>query len=751
MASKVSALIESTTIAATDWFYSVVGGASRKVKAENVFASLTGSKLLISYASLSAAVTAIGSSQATLWITSSTTVSSSFTVPSNITVIFMGTGIISVNSGQTLTLNTGSPGWPLRQVFTGAGSVRFGGGIAESCPEWFGAAMDGTTDDQAALQKAIDAFTGSGSGVFRAATVKITGGLAIGSSATIGISGVIIDGPGWGISSETLKRGFIKWIGSAGSPMILISDVVASGVKNIRLIGKTSAKPSAAIELRQTGGGGTLDQSILENLWIGSYYTTDTDQGVQFSTGILFTGSVNSDTGIFKNINIQQCTTGVDIQNPNATVAHWDTLQIGLCVTGFKTVGPHNLVSNFLCYANDVDMEVASQGHDWLIHNYVSEGSGRMLVVNAASPFRFTVIGGSFQAIDAANGGKFTGNDQTSPNRRWMVDARNAAGGNGAWIELKSFNLTQAGTPPIPVVLAWGTNDGATASAGTGVVLILDGVRGFTSQNFNVGTDNTYNSSRVVIFNRQSANAAVAPQFNRYIFEPTDSEDQAYQDLRFDIAGKETIYGGPVKVKRLPTPNGVSVVATGGTGTTYGYRVSALTRDGETLASSTVTVSGGATLSISVYNTVSFNPVVGAYAYRVYGRTSGSELLLKTLTLADIGDTFQAGWRDDGSLTPSGALPTSNTTGNLYVGGQASVTPGDTVQDALRVNHSDGTPRVQAGVYEGAPSYAGMWFGSLTPASDNYGFLSNGGLQTILNVPDPSGSLIFRAAHANTS
>lgn len=667
MASKVSALIEATTIAATDLFYSVVGGASRRVKAENVFATFTGSKHLFSYATLNAAVDAIASAQATLWITSSTTVAASKTVPSNITLKFTGTGVISVNVSQTLTIN-GPIEAPLRQIFTGSGVVRFGGNMEAAYPQWWGAAMDGTTDDSVAFQKAVDAFTGSFAGSFRGGIVRLIGPCAIGSTVLSTHSGVIIEGTGWGLHSDSNKRGYLRWIGTTAIPMLKFQDCVRAGVKSLRIIGKSSGtKPSAAVEFNQTGGGSTLDQPVLEDIWIGSYYLSDTDTGVQFTAGVLFTGNVNCDTGVFKNVNIQQCTTGVDNQNPNATVAHWDTLQIGQCTTGFKTVAPHNMISNFLCYLNDVDMEIAAQGVDWVLHDYVSEGSGRMLQVTSASPFRFLVIGGGFQADSTS---KFTGNDQTSPNRRWMIDVRDAAGGNGAWIELKNFNLTTAGTPPIPVILTWGTSDGATVSNSTGIALILDGVRGFTSANFNVGSDNLYSSSRVVIFNRQSGNAAIAPQFNRYIFSPTESEDQAYQDLRFDIAGKATVYGGPVKVKRLATPSDVSVVATGGTGTTYGYRVSAVDRDGnETLASASVTVSGGATLSVSVYNTVNFNPVVGAAAYKIYGRTNGSELLMKTLTLAEIGDTYQAAWRDDGSLTPSGALPAVNQSGGLSVAG----------------------------------------------------------------------------------
>ena len=114
--------------------------------------------------------------------------------------------------------------------------------------------------------------------------------------------------------------------------------------------------------------------------------------------------------------------------------------------------------------------------------------------------------------------------------------------------------------------------------------------------------------------------------------------------------------GGINKCPALVTPTGVTVVPQGATGATaYGYRVSALNQQGETLASSTVSIANGnAVLSASNFNRISWSAQNATY-YKVYGRTSGSELLLATVTAPTV--TYD----DKGTASPSGALPASNT------------------------------------------------------------------------------------------
>lgn len=105
-----------------------------------------------------------------------------------------------------------------------------------------------------------------------------------------------------------------------------------------------------------------------------------------------------------------------------------------------------------------------------------------------------------------------------------------------------------------------------------------------------------------------------------------------------------------------PVNAAFSTATTGGTlaAATYAYRVSALDgRGGETLASTETTqVTTGSTSTV----TVNWGAVTGATGYRVYGRTSGGQQLLATVGAVTT-------YTDTGAVTPSGALPTANTTG----------------------------------------------------------------------------------------
>lgn len=131
-----------------------------------------------------------------------------------------------------------------------------------------------------------------------------------------------------------------------------------------------------------------------------------------------------------------------------------------------------------------------------------------------------------------------------------------------------------------------------------------------------------------------------------------------------------------------PVNAAFATATTGGTlaAATYYYRVSALDgRGGETLASAeTSQVTTGATSTV----TVNWDAVSGATGYKVYGRTTGAELLIATVGAVTT-------YTDTGSITPAGALPSANTTGlfsgtssDIAVAAGASVTVGIYTADA---------------------------------------------------------------------
>lgn len=82
---------------------------------------------------------------------------------------------------------------------------------------------------------------------------------------------------------------------------------------------------------------------------------------------------------------------------------------------------------------------------------------------------------------------------------------------------------------------------------------------------------------------------------------------------------------------------------------------------GVVIALATTSLSGGAATGGSTSAvTVNWTAVTGAEGYKVYGRTSGSELLIATITS---GSTLS--YVDTGAVTPAGALPGINTTGEV--------------------------------------------------------------------------------------
>lgn len=153
--------------------------ADRKITVSNLFQSRNGNKNIAEYASLSAAQTAIGTStQAVVEIPSTTTVSASLTITPNIELLPTGPGLISVASGQTLTIQSGTSRWPIRQIFTGAGNVRLYGPGTGIFPQWFGASGDGVTNDASALNAALASSSTSGLPV-------MLGGLTFGLSSAL--------------------------------------------------------------------------------------------------------------------------------------------------------------------------------------------------------------------------------------------------------------------------------------------------------------------------------------------------------------------------------------------------------------------------------------------------------------------------------------------------------------------------------------------------------------------------------------
>jgi len=112
-----------------------------------------------SYSTLAEAITAIGSAEKSLLVTSAQSISADTTVPANIHLSFLKEGSFTIATGKTLTIN-GALSAGLYQIFscTGTGAVVFGTKISEAWAEWFGAVGDGATSSGAYINKALSAL-----------------------------------------------------------------------------------------------------------------------------------------------------------------------------------------------------------------------------------------------------------------------------------------------------------------------------------------------------------------------------------------------------------------------------------------------------------------------------------------------------------------------------------------------------------------------------------------------------------------
>ena len=128
---------------------------------------------------------------------------------------------------------------------------------------------------------------------------------------------------------------------------------------------------------------------------------------------------------------------------------------------------------------------------------------------------------------------------------------------------------------------------------------------------------------------------------------------------------------GGIVVHPLPAPSGVQVETRGTPGsTTYGYRVTAFSDTGETLACDEVTISTGATVLDSTdYNRVTWLAVEGAVKYAVYRSTSGGQ----PSSTGRIRRTELLVCSDKG-LAASGSLPSEDKSGALILGGEVTAT-----------------------------------------------------------------------------
>jgi hypothetical protein len=205
--------------------------------------------------------------------------------------------------------------------------------------------------------------------------------------------------------------------------------------------------------------------------------------------------------------------------------------------------------------------------------------------------------------------------------------------------------------------------------------LRLENMRGMSQTNLDVQGPNSYQLQKEIFFHRPP-NGPYDWGVNDHVYL---TGPDVYEEGRSDFASKVNVFGGPLRVRRLGAPVGVVATPTGTGATPFSYRVTAVSGGGETLASSAAACSNRERLDGSHFNVITWQPVLGADSYRVYGRKDGAERLLGTVYTHEIrqsrmGDGVQVtSFKDDGSAPPSAALPRENSTGQLVAEGGARI------------------------------------------------------------------------------
>jgi hypothetical protein len=653
----------------------------------------------------------------------------------------------------------------------------------EMCGPTNHTATDSTnaTANTSAIQAAVNYFTSQNSGI--SSGKVLLSQFAINSTLTVS-GGVMLEGTGWGSTLATgTPQSVLTWVGSAGVDMIKITDYWGATIKKIRLVGSTVNPPLSAIDFSTSGTPGTVIYNVVEDVWIGSIYGYDagsqfqaaltgtsgtgssatftfsgstvlpvgslmtvlgaiplgyngqctvtassagsvtcanTTTGAmvqsgtlsgsgQFNHGISFSGTINGDSNYFKNVTIVGINgDGIHDANPNASNLYIERFNVQTAKSCINTTASMEIHTAFCSNTFDYNFKLGTSAKVDAYDVFSEKGSGLLQLTGSGTAFMMRNSIFQIQNGDVRADGVIV---DVNGQQQWDIDLENSG--------VQYNNGTDPATITLNLTNYPSVNQGRFRCVGCIYLW---------PSNFNFGSMVWTNDQRNIEYSPKNIPGTVVAPHQTILGNwntANGASDGAWQTWRNDFAGKFNHFGGPLYVRQLSAPVNVSATASLGSGaTTYGYRVSALTYDGETLASTEATIANASSLSAGVAtNKISWNAELGAYAYKIYGRSAGSELLLATVTwdslfgAVGVRATSPLSWTDDGSLTPSGALPTRNTTGNTQVDGAlkaSRLNPTDKGQCTM----SSGACSAQglASTYTSAPNCQATWTGTGTLA-----------------------------------
>ncbi|MGD0126382.1 MAG: hypothetical protein ABSF46_13555 [Terriglobia bacterium] len=532
----------------------------------------------------------------------------------------------------------------------------------------YGAVCNGTSDDSTAIQAAINAANPTAAtGYSGVGVILIPGGCAVAN--TLNMSAGILTGVGLGSTNNYGGSAYLRWIGASGKPMIQINGWSVS-IRDIALIGNSTTPPSELIQINRLNGG-IADHGEIVNVCINNC-TQGTLTSASSTNGITWNGTVGGDSWRLQNVRINNCTAnGINIQNGNASDIHFDNLMVSTSGVGFYALSQELYGTNWEFGGNTVDIQIGV-GAELNIQGYACTGGCVEMLVNNGG--MFTLDGGSFEEIAGTTAPYFIDDSQGNS--------------TGTFTTIRNFRVFGTGSTQI-LQCPSATLNGQFVGG-----LKLDNVYGITpnmitcpltwanatSTQTEAAIDYRPNQSSIESYYDPNLHELLTP-WTGFTFDPTRND----RTLRNDF------WSGPIVMQQVPQAQiSATCTLTSGSGsTTYYYRVAAVT--GAALGSTPEAslpdyalspteiscASQNATLSSAAMNRIRISPQLGVQAWLI-GRstTPGAEQPLATVPQNPVGQDAPPyiDYYDNGSATPSGAMPSStNTTGALYFVSQGAL------------------------------------------------------------------------------
>jgi hypothetical protein len=350
--------------------------------------------------------------------------------------------------------------------------------------------------DYAGIQKTINSLTVA---PWSSGNILIPAGCLINTTVVIDSASIGVQGDGWGVSLSTVGS-YLKWDGTAGTPMLKLINAWGSRIANLRFIGDSANKPSAAINFNQQINIPD-NQNAVDNIYIGNLAALDADSGTEFTNGILFDGIDLSDSlSVIRNTIISGTVNGINLTQAQNSINYIESLQVNNATgCGIRSASQIN-GGNLYLANNGVDLcavasaDSASGYGFFTFQNLLSEGSGRLLTT-VATESGLVVTGSGSWGVTASIAGDAK-----------VIYSSNQAGRET--IDLNNFTFPNIGSATVPLIdmeTASGStyaiklhNAGAmpfssiTCTSPTGCDIFLDGPLG--SLRYQGATTGGYNS-----------------------------------------------------------------------------------------------------------------------------------------------------------------------------------------------------------------------------------------------------------------